>query len=162
MKGNQYEEIFLVEDKSDLLGLSIKTLKDNGQTNICITRESENVFGVASQGEYCGKLGTILDMNFILIYTLPKHNKNADSELLKINSKLEVIPLLLIVGRTKDIDIITGKLIGAHRCFKESVNLRDFIEKIGRMPFYWGLIQTTTPNDMIYGKVENSTEFIKP
>ncbi len=42
------------------------------------------------------------DLSYTLVYTKPSSTKNKASDLLKINSKLKVIPLLLLVGPSKE------------------------------------------------------------
>jgi hypothetical protein len=144
MKGNRLEEILLVEDKGNPLELSINTLKDNGCSNMCITQETKELLSRKIHGNGPGKNANILDRSYMLIYTKP--NNNRFSKALAINSKLKVIPLLLLVGPRKDIDLITDRLQGVYRCFKQSVNLRGFIKKMRKRPMYWATIDTMLEN----------------
>jgi hypothetical protein len=143
-RGNRFEEILLVEDKGNPLELSINTLRKNGCSNMCITQETKELLGREIHGNAPGKNADILDRSYMLIYTKP--NNNGSSKALRINSKLKVIPLLLLVGPRKEIDLITDSLHGVYSCFKQSVNLRGFIKKMRKRPMYWASIDTMLEN----------------
>lgn len=142
MREHRYEEISLVEDKSNLLDLSIKTLCANSHGSMCITKDIKDVLEWKSNWNGSGKNANKSDMSITLIYTRPLNNKNKVSELLDINSELTVIPLLLLVGPTKDMNSINNQLGGAYPCCKQSVDLQKIIKKARKMPVYWAVIRT--------------------
>jgi len=84
------------------------------------------------------------DLSYTLVYTKPSSTKNNASDLLKINSKLKVIPLLLLVGPSKEMEGIISQLDMEYYCFKEPVNFHKFIEKMKKMPIFWASIDTIT------------------
>ncbi len=144
MRGNRYEEILLVEDKNNLLGLTMEILRKNGKGTICITKDGKNALGLEFRGDRNGKSMRISDMSFALMYSRPLSGKRKEAELLEITPKLKVIPLLMLVGSRRDMSVITERADGAYRCTRRAVNLRDFIKKVRKMPIFWASIDTVT------------------
>lgn len=147
MKGEQNEEILMVEDISDLLGHSLNSLIEKGSGNICISKESQKFFLNGSNESDNGETTGTSDLSYALIYTKSFHDKNKVRESIKINSKLRVIPLLLLSGPKKELGTLTSQLDGRCQCFKEQINLKDFIEKIEDMPIFWASINTPTESE---------------
>lgn len=138
------DEILFVEDKNNLLDLSINALLENGHGNIRITKDNQESICSESIKKSQRKTTDSSDLSFALIYVKPRHGKVKTTELLKINSRLKVIPLLLLVGPSKEMSSITNRLNGAFHCFKKPINLQDFMEKIDDFPIFWARIDNIT------------------
>lgn len=148
MRGNQYEKILLIEDKNNLIEHTLKILIEKGNGNICIASDSEDALEREPNGVLSTETPYTSGTGFALIYTKPPLGKEADSDLLEINPDLNVMPLLLLVGPTKEMDNIKRGLHEDYRCFNEPVNLPEFIGKMEGIPMFWASINTTSVNDM--------------
>ena len=138
------EEILFVEDGNNLLDLSLNALFENGHGNIRITKDNQESIYSESIKRNQRKTTDSSDLSFALIYVKPRHGKVKTTELLKINSRLKIIPLLLLMCPSKEMSSITNRLNGAFHCFKKPINLKDFMEKIDDFPIFWAWIDNIT------------------
>ncbi len=138
------DEILFVEDINNVLDLSLNTLLEHGHGNIRITNDNQKSIYDESIGKSQRKTTESQDLSFALIYAKPRRGKVKSAEVLKIDSRLKIIPLLLLVGPSKEMSSITNRLNGAFHCFKKPINMRDFMEKIDDFPIFWAWIDNIT------------------
>jgi hypothetical protein len=140
MMRNQDEELLLVEDKKNLLEYSINNMIEHGCGNIYISRESEDVIYSMNRENSFGKNVDSSDLSYALIYTKAKKRDRIGPDVLQINSRLRVIPLLMIIGPTKDLTGIISQLNGAYRRLEKPQKFGEIIEKVRRIPMLWASI----------------------
>ena len=138
------DEMLFVEDGNNLLNLSLSAILANGQGNIRITKDNQkSIYSESIQKSHRENTDSS-DLSYALLYVKPKSGKVNTTELLRINSRLKIIPLLLLMGSSKEMSSITNRLNGAFHCFKKQINLKDFMEKIDDFPIFWVWIDNTT------------------
>ena len=135
-------EILLIEDESDFLEQSLNMLMSSESTQISISSNNETGISKESLEKGIHDLGVFAGRSFALLYSWPTSPLEEGQELLEINPYLKIIPLFLISGPKKEMDILTHSLSRTINCFKLSVDLAHFIENVSKTPAFWGLIDS--------------------
>ena len=139
---NQNKEILWVEDENNLMELTLKTLLSHEKGTICLTKNPREIWEKGPISHKESQESISKDLSIAVLFT--KHDaKDNKNDFLNVNPKIEAVPLLMLMGPADDMKNIMTELVGRYGCFKESVNIHDFLKKMKEFPMYWVSIDTT-------------------
>lgn len=138
---NLDKEILWVEDESNLMELTLKTLLIHKKGSIYLTSNPKELWDKDQNTRKKNMELKNTKLSTAVLFT--KHNAyDNDNDFLNLRANIEAIPLLLLVGTSEDMKKILKNVIGRYGCFKEIVNFDEFLNKIREFPMYWVSIDT--------------------
>jgi CheY-like chemotaxis protein len=141
-------KILLVEDNPDDVDITKRALKEAKIINkLWVVRDGEEALNfLRHQGEYqdlsiSPKPGLILlDIN------LPKLSGTEVLKIIKQDSDLKRIPVVMLTVSKRDEDIVKSYNDGCNSFIQKPVNFESFVEVVKQISLYWGLLNIFPPN----------------
>ena len=143
-------KILLVEDNPDDIDITERALKQAKIINkLWIVRDGQEALDfLRHKGKYedialSPKPGLILlDIN------LPKVNGIDVLKIIKQDSDLRRIPIVMLTVSKRDKDIIRSYDDGCNSFIQKPVNFENFLDVIKEISLYWGLLNVSSPNGL--------------
>lgn len=140
-----YAPVLIVEDEEDHARLIIKALKGRGK----LINEVIHINNGEDAMNYLQKTGKYVDnisqMPALILLDIKMPMKNGFEVLaeLKADEKLREIPVVVLTTTSTSEDIAKALQIGANDFIVKPIKFTDFVHKVGKIGYYWGMVSDT-------------------
>ena len=143
MEEDSFKDIVWIEDESNIMELSLRTILAHGKGRICLTKNPKDGLDNEPILRSNGKDGICSKISTIVMFAKPYPNGNERFDSIEINSEIKAIPRLLLMGPQEDMKSILNEIECKFSCLKQNVNFSDFLDKVREFPMYWAAMDTT-------------------
>jgi len=142
MNDKDIVEILLVEDNPQDAELTIRALKRHNLTSQLFHVEdgAEALDFLFRRGKYEGRPPDISPKVVLLDLKLPKVNGLEVLRLMKSNSHLRTIPVVVVTSSAEDPDVKSAYELGANGYVIKPVQFDAFIEAMSHLGVYWLMV----------------------
>lgn len=136
--------ILLVEDNLDHIELTINALRTNGLVNkINVVYDGQEALDyLYARDKYSDRNEYPKPELILLDIKLPKIDGLEVLKILKTDSELKKIPVIILTTSENDKDITSAYTNGANSYISKPVNFVEFHKKINDLKMYWVLTNT--------------------
>lgn len=141
-------DILLVEDNQDDILITKRALKESGQciNNLWVVRDGPEALDfLRCQGEYKDRDSAQVPGLVLLDLNLPKMNGLDVLKEIKQTDGLQMIPVVMLTNSKSEEDVIKGYKFGCNSFIQKPVEFEHFIEVVGQIGIYWGLLNVERP-----------------
>lgn len=134
-------KILLVEDNPDDVELTLHALKKNNIVNpVNVVRDGQEALDYLShKGKYSGSEHALPNL-ILLDLKLPKVDGVEVLRMVKNDSKLKVIPVVILTSSKEESDMVKSYDLGVNSYIRKPVDFDQFTEVVKQIGFYWLLI----------------------
>ncbi|MGN6386017.1 MAG: response regulator [Verrucomicrobiota bacterium] len=145
----QEVEILLVEDNQDDLELALHALKKGNLANkIDVARDGEEALDyLFCRGNYEKRSFETPPRVVLLDLKLPKVDGLEVLRALKSDPRTKSIPVVVMTSSKEQRDLVEGYKLGVNSYIQKPVDFTEFREIIGKLGFYWLVINQAPPRD---------------
>jgi CheY-like chemotaxis protein len=145
----QEVEILLVEDNPDDLELALHALKKGNLANkIDVARDGEEALDyLFCRGNYEKRSFEAPPRVVLLDLKLPKVDGLEVLRALKNDPRTKSIPVVVMTSSKEQRDLVEGYKLGVNSYIQKPVDFTEFREIIGKLGFYWLVINQAPPRD---------------
>jgi len=146
-------EILLVEDNLDDLELALHALKKGNLANkIDVARDGEEALDyLFCRGKFENRTFDCPPRVVLLDLKLPKVDGLEVLRALKNDPRTKSIPVVVMTSSKEQRDMIEGYHLGVNSYIQKPVDFTEFREIIGKLGFYWLVINQAPPRDAFHG-----------
>jgi two-component system response regulator len=140
-----YAPVLIVEDEEDHARLIIKALKGSGKliNEIIHINNGEDAMNYFQKtGKYVDNIQQIPAL-ILLDIKMPMKNGFEVLAELKADEKLREIPVVVLTTTSTSEDIAKALQIGANDFIVKPIKFNDFLDKVGKIGYYWGMVSDT-------------------
>lgn len=140
-------DILLVEDSADDIMITKRALKAAGIVNkMWIVRDGQEALDfLKREGEYSNMVNQPLPGLVLLDLNLPKVNGLEVLKIVKEDSNLCCIPIVMLTMSKREEDVVTGYQRGCNSFIQKPVEFETFIDVVRQIGLYWGVINEPVP-----------------
>jgi len=142
MKESMFAPVLIVEDEEDHARIIIRALAENGKMMneiIHLTNGEEAVNFLMKKDKY--EDHNHQNPSLILLdIKMPMMNGFEVLAVLKSDENLRKIPVVILSTTSTSDDIDKAMSLGANDFIIKPVKFTEFIEKVSKLGFYWGLV----------------------
>ena len=141
-------DILLVEDNQDDIIITKRALKESGQciNNLWVVRDGREAMDfLKGQGEYAGRDTGVMPGLILLDINLPKMSGLDVLKEIKSDPELRTIPVVMLTNSKSETDVLSGYKHGCNSFIQKPVEFERFIEVVGQIGIYWGLLNVDRP-----------------
>jgi two-component system, response regulator len=138
----EFAPILIVEDEEDHARLIIKSLVETGKMMneiVHIDNGQDALNYLMQKGEYIDHKHHIPTL-ILLDVKMPMKNGFEVLEELKADEKLKKIPVVMLTTTSTSEDIDKAMTLGANDYIVKPVKLADFMDKVSKLGYYWGVV----------------------
>ncbi|OIO33950.1 MAG: hypothetical protein AUJ70_02075 [Candidatus Omnitrophica bacterium CG1_02_40_15] len=141
-------KILLVEDNPDDIDITKRALKEAKVINqLWIVRDGQEALDfLKHEGDYKDLSSSPKPGLILLDINLPKLNGIDVLRVIKKDSNLKRIPVVMLTVSKRDEDIIKSYDNGCNSFIQKPVNFENFVEVVKEVSLYWGLLNIFSPN----------------
>lgn len=141
-------KILLVEDNPDDVDITKRALKEAKIINkLWVARDGEEALDfLHHQGVYQDLSSSPKPGLILLDINLPKLNGIEVLEIIKHDSDLKRIPVVMLTVSKREEDIVKSYDDGCNSFIQKPVNFENFVEVVKQISLYWGLLNIFPPN----------------
>lgn len=145
----QEVEILLVEDNQDDLELALHALKKGNLANkIDVARDGEEALDyLFCRGNFEKRSFETPPRVVLLDLKLPKVDGLEVLRALKNDLRTKSIPVVVMTSSKEQRDLVEGYKLGVNSYIQKPVDFTEFREIIGKLGFYWLVINQAPPRD---------------
>jgi CheY-like chemotaxis protein len=145
----QEVEILLVEDNPDDLELALHALKKGNLANkIDVARDGEEALDyLFCRGKFESRSFETPPRVVLLDLKLPKVDGLEVLRALKNDPRTKSIPVVVMTSSKEQRDLVEGYKLGVNSYIQKPVDFTEFREIIGKLGFYWLVINQAPPRD---------------
>jgi CheY-like chemotaxis protein len=145
----QEVEILLVEDNQDDLELALHALKKGNLANkIDVARDGEEALDyLFCRGNFEKRSFETPPRVVLLDLKLPKVDGLEVLRALKNDPRTKSIPVVVMTSSKEQRDLVEGYKLGVNSYIQKPVDFTEFREIIGKLGFYWLVINQAPPRD---------------
>lgn len=149
MMNPQEVEILLVEDNQDDLELALHALKKGNLANkIDVARDGEEALDyLFCRGNFEKRSFETPPRVVLLDLKLPKVDGLEVLRALKSDPRTKSIPVVVMTSSKEQRDLVEGYKLGVNSYIQKPVDFTEFREIIGKLGFYWLVINQAPPRD---------------
>lgn len=149
MMNPQEVEILLVEDNQDDLELALHALKKGNLANkIDVARDGEEALDyLFCRGNFETRSFETPPRVVLLDLKLPKVDGLEVLRALKSDPRTKSIPVVVMTSSKEQRDLVEGYKLGVNSYIQKPVDFTEFREIIGKLGFYWLVINQAPPRD---------------
>ena len=149
MMNPQEVEILLVEDNQDDLELALHALKKGNLANkIDVARDGEEALDyLFCRGNFEKRSFETPPRVVLLDLKLPKVDGLEVLRALKNDPRTKSIPVVVMTSSKEQRDLVEGYKLGVNSYIQKPVDFTEFREIIGKLGFYWLVINQAPPRD---------------
>jgi CheY-like chemotaxis protein len=142
-------EILLVEDNPDDLELAMHALKKGSLANrIDVARDGEEALDyLFCRGKHNNRAFETPPRVVLLDLKLPKIDGLEVLRAIKSDHRTKSIPVVVMTSSREQRDMIEGYHLGVNSYIQKPVDFIEFREIIGKLGFYWLVINQPPPRD---------------
>ncbi len=134
-----FRPILLVEDNPVDIDLTLRAFKKRKLANpVTVARDGEEALAFFSRRQINEPLPLII----LLDLKLPKVDGLEVLRQIKSQPNLRSIPVIVLTSSSEDRDIQTAYQLGANSYIVKPVDFNKFIEVVGQIELYWGVLNT--------------------
>ncbi len=134
-----FRPILLVEDNPIDIDLTLCAFKKRKLANpVTVARDGEEALAFFSRRQINEPLPLII----LLDLKLPKVDGLEVLRQIKSQPNLRSIPVIVLTSSSEDRDIQTAYQLGANSYIVKPVDFNKFIEVVGQIELYWGVLNT--------------------
>jgi two-component system response regulator len=140
-------EILLVEDNPADLELTLHALRHNHLANrIQVARDGEEALDyLYGRGDYRGRDLERAIKLVLLDLKLPKVDGLEVLRTLKSDSRLRVIPVVILTSSLEEKDLVETYHLGVNSYIQKPVDFEQFREIVNKLSLYWLLVNEPPP-----------------
>jgi two-component system, response regulator len=142
MIDNDIVEVLLVEDNPRDAELTIRAFKRHNLANQLFHVEdgAEGLDFLFARGKYEGRRADISPKVVLLDLKLPKVNGLEILRIMKSDSRLRTIPVVMVTSSAEDPDIKAAYDLGANGYVIKPVQFDAFMEAMSKLGIYWLMV----------------------
>ncbi len=134
-----FRPILLVEDNPIDIDLTLRAFKKRKLANpVTVARDGEEALAFFSRRQINEPLPLII----LLDLKLPKVDGLEVLRQIKSQTNHRSIPVIVLTSSSEDRDIQTAYQLGANSYIVKPVDFNKFIEVVGQIELYWGVLNT--------------------
>ncbi len=134
-----FRPILLVEDNPIDIDLTLRAFKKRKLANpVTVARDGEEALAFFSRRQINEPLPLII----LLDLKLPKVDGLEVLRQIKSQPNLRSIPVIVLTSSSEDREIQTAYQLGANSYIVKPVDFNKFIEVVGQIELYWGVLNT--------------------
>jgi CheY-like chemotaxis protein len=135
-------EVLLVEDTPEDAELTIRTLKRHGLANniLWVKDGAEALDFLFCTGTYAGRDKSNVPRVILMDLHLPKLGGLEVLRRLKADPLMQRIPVVVLTSSTEESDMRTCYGLGVNSFVSKPVEFEAFVKVVGKMGFYWLLV----------------------
>ena len=136
-------DILLVEDSQDDVLITKRALKESGQcvNNLWVARDGQDAIDfLRATGEHSERDPHVKPGLILLDINLPKRNGLDVLKEIKEDADLQTIPVVMLTNSKSERDVVQGYQDGCNSFIQKPVEFERFIEVVGQIGIYWGLL----------------------
>lgn len=147
-------EILLVEDNPDDLELALHALRKGNLANrIEVARDGEEALDfLFCRGNFSSRSFEAPPRVVLLDLKLPKVDGLEVLRALKSDPRTKAIPVVVMTSSKEQRDMVEGYHLGVNSYIQKPVDFLQFREIIGKLGFYWLVINQPPPRDAFLAK----------
>jgi CheY-like chemotaxis protein len=147
-------EILLVEDNAEDLELALMALKHgNVSRKVHVARDGEEALDfLFCKGNYRDRSFGSPPKVVLLDLKLPKIDGMEVLRELKNDCRTRAIPVVVMTSSTEQFDMMRGYQLGLNSYIQKPVDFAEFRDMIGRLGFYWLVLNQAPPRDAFLAK----------
>ena len=147
-------EILLVEDNPDDLELALLALKKGNLANkIEVARDGEEALDfLFCRNQFASRTFEKPPKVVLLDLKLPKIDGLEVLRVIKGDPRTQSIPVVVMTSSKEQRDMIEGYKLGVNSYIQKPVDFTQFREIIGKLGFYWLVINQSPPREAFSGQ----------
>ncbi len=133
------KNILLVEDNPQDEMLTLRALrKANVANTVDVVRDGQQALDyLFCEGEFAGRIGSLLPTVVILDIGLPKLNGLEVLARLRADPRTDLLPVVILTSSDDERDRLQGYENGCNSFVRKPVSFADFAETVARLGIYW-------------------------
>jgi CheY-like chemotaxis protein len=143
---NQVRPILLAEDSPQDVELTLSAFEDNNIANpVVIARDGEEAL------DYLYRRGQFANRNpgnpavVLLDLKMPKVNGLEALAVIKGDSQLRTIPVVMLTSSREEIDLLRSYELGVNAYVVKPVEFRSFVDAVKEIGVFWAVLNETAP-----------------
>lgn len=139
---NDIVEVLLVEDTPEDAELTLRTLKKNKLANnlVWVKTGADALDFLFAMGAYAGRNAENVPKVILLDLHLPKIGGLEVLRRLKEDPRTQAIPVVVLTSSTEESDMKECYRLGVNSFISKPVEFEAFAKVVGKMGFYWLLV----------------------
>ena len=139
--------ILLVEDNSDDVELTLRSLKKHNISNeVVVVRDgAEALEYLFATGSYADRDMSIMPAVILLDLKLPKVDGLEVLRRLRADERTELLPVVILTSSKEERDMINGYKLGANSYVRKPVDFIQFSEAVKQLGLYWLILNEPPP-----------------
>lgn len=140
-------EILLVEDHPDDVELTLQAFRKNNLANrVHVARDGEEALDfLYCRGQYADRWADPPPRLVMLDLKLPKVDGLEVLRIVKSDSVLRMIPVVVMTSSSEQRDLIEGYRLGVNSYIQKPVSFERFQEIVAQLGFYWLAVNEAVP-----------------
>lgn len=138
--------ILLIEDNANDVELIITAFKDAGLANeVAVTNDGEQGLDYLHRRGVYATRPDIQPIVILLDLKMPKVDGREVLRQIRESAVLSTIPVVVLTSSREEVDLLQSYRLGANAYVVKPVNFTDFIGAVGRLGFFWALLNEPVP-----------------
>lgn len=142
---NMFAPVLIVEDEDDHARLITRALKETGRmmNTIIHLRDGEEAVNYLFRRGHYQQVQEALPALILLDVKMPMKNGFEVLAEIKQDQRLRAIPVVMLTTTSTSEDIEKAMSLGANDFIVKPVKFSDFMDKVGQIGYYWGIVSDT-------------------